>query len=75
MCRYGQLSGMVEPLAGLFGAAAVVVSLACVYVCVHVMPVCVRACVRVCSYVIQIKVFSCAILSGYTQVYTYVIGS
>ncbi len=24
--RYGQLSGMVEPLAGLFGAVAVVVS-------------------------------------------------
>ena len=23
--RYGQLSGMVEPIAGLFGAAAVVV--------------------------------------------------
>lgn len=71
MCRYGQLSGMVEPLAGLFGAAAVVVSLACVCVCVCAVPVCVR----VCSYVIQIKVFSCAILSGYTQVYTYVIGS
>jgi hypothetical protein len=27
MYRYGQLSGMVEPLAGLFGAAAVVVRL------------------------------------------------
>ena len=26
--RYGQLSGMVEPIAGLFGAAAVVVGLA-----------------------------------------------
>lgn len=26
-CRYGQLSGMVEPLAGIFGAAAVVVSI------------------------------------------------
>ena len=25
-CRYGQLSGMVEPLAGLFGTVAVVVS-------------------------------------------------
>ena len=29
-CRYGQLSGMVEPLAGIFGAAAVVVSIICV---------------------------------------------
>lgn len=25
-CRYGQLSGMVEPLAGVFGAFAVVVA-------------------------------------------------
>ena len=25
-CRYGQLSGMVEPLAGLFGAIAVVIA-------------------------------------------------
>ena len=45
-CRYGQLSGMVEPLAGLFGAAAVVVSLACVCVCVCV---CVRVSVQLCN--------------------------
>ena len=25
-CRYGQLSGMVEPLAGVFGALAVVIA-------------------------------------------------
>lgn len=28
--RYGQLSGMVEPIAGLFGAAAVVVRSPCI---------------------------------------------
>ena len=38
----------MEPLAGLFGAAAVVVSLACVYVCVCACGACVRACVCAC---------------------------
>lgn len=32
LCRYGQASGMVEPLAGVLGALAVLV---CVCVCVE----------------------------------------
>ena len=40
-CRYGQLSGMVEPLAGLFGTVAVVVS-AYIFI-VFVLYVCMPA--------------------------------
>ena len=46
--RWGQLSGMVEPAAGLFGAIAVVVGLKHVH-CYVVY--CVFVCLCVCTYV------------------------
>ena len=50
--RWGQLSGMVEPAAGLFGAIAVVVSLKCVHCyVVYCLFACVSAYVYVCTYV------------------------
>ena len=53
MCRYGQLSGMVEPVAGLFGAVAIVVSNMKLQVCNTLVSLAAgsRAIVTICTIV------------------------